>query len=118
MKPGYKFFIAKQQLTKDVDIYVNIQLDPDMKNAYIMGWINKNDTLTYPIMASDKMINTALGIPLTDLKPIYSLFGDIDIEVPTITINNTGYGSYKYKINTVCEVCGWGYHEMYNVSTF
>jgi len=70
LAPGYKFFIAEQQLNEPRDIYVNIQLDNNLKFAYITGFMMSEDTKKYNVFQTDKMFNPARGIPLKDLTPI------------------------------------------------
>jgi len=68
LQPGYKMYIAEQQISEKRDIYVNIQIDNNMKFAYITGFISSEDAGKYNVFQSEKMINPAIGIPLRDLK--------------------------------------------------
>lgn len=109
LKPGYRFFIADQQIAKAVDIYVNIQLDPQMQNAYIIGWINRDDIMKYGIMKSDSMCNYAVAIPLVELQDIRVLIRNKgDVEYNIILSGNTDniYNNNIYN-NDNLEFGGW-----------
>lgn len=67
---GYNFQIAKQQIDKPIDYYINAQLDNLMKYVYITGWLSYDEIKKYPIEQTEKMCNPACIIPITDLHNI------------------------------------------------
>jgi hypothetical protein len=70
LKAGFRFFIAEQQVSKKVDYYINILLDPNLKFAYITGFIRGEDVKKYPLLQYKNNINPAYNIPISDLTPI------------------------------------------------
>lgn len=70
-----EFFIARQRVWKSVDIYIHVRLDKDRENAYIMGWMLREDIVNCSI--SDRGAtkqNPAYRISISNLKPIHQLF--------------------------------------------
>jgi hypothetical protein len=72
LQPGYRFFIAEHQLDKikKIDCCINIQLDPEIKIGYIMGFILQKDLEKYGVENTEAMKGSALAVPLSDLIPI------------------------------------------------
>lgn len=70
LRKGFKFYIAKQQMEKNVDYFVNILISPDQKLAYIRGFIRKEKASKYPVLQYDNNVNPAYNIPLFGLTPI------------------------------------------------
>jgi len=73
LPPKYKFFIYKEQLPKPVDYYVHVQVDPDVELAYLIGWITREQALTYPVEKWETMKGPAACIPLDDLLDLSEL---------------------------------------------
>jgi len=74
LPPNYQFFIAEQQINKEIDYYIHIQVNSELTKAYLIGYISREDALKNPIEQRENMCNPAVCIPFSQLKPVGELF--------------------------------------------
>jgi len=65
--PNYCFFIGEHQLKKEVDYYAHVQLDAEIQNAFIVGFLPREDTKKYEVVYTEAMKGAAVAIPLSNL---------------------------------------------------
>lgn len=76
IKDGYQFFVAEQQMQKDIDYFVSIQAEPDGTTFYIVGFISRAMAMKCPIKQYKNNSHRAYNIPLIDLEPNNILYAE------------------------------------------
>jgi len=66
---SYCFLMAKQQINKNVDFYINCQIDVQVHNLYIVGAIAYEDLVKCPTRQGEQYVNPCYTVSFDKLVP-------------------------------------------------